>query len=226
MEVAFISDIHANLEALEAVLKRIDSLGIKRIYCVGDVVGYGPNPNECLDIIKKRKIPCTIGNHEFAVINQETSRFNIYATEAIWWTIDYITKDNLEFIRTFSEKIEVTLDGVKILVVHGSPIDPINEYVFPDYPLERIVKVMNEDVLVLAHTHIPFIKRVRDKLIINSGSVGQPRDRDPRGCFILLNTNNLNAKIIRVEYDIKKTAKKIIKAGLPDFLAQRLFSGI
>jgi len=225
MKVAFISDIHSNLEALNAVLASIDSLRIERIYCLGDVIGYGSDPNRCLETIKKRKIPCTIGNHEFAVIHQETSGFNIYAAEAIWWTINNITHENLEFIKTFPERREVVLDGLKILMAHGSPFDPINEYVFPEYPFEKITKTVDANVIVLAHTHVPFVEHVKGKLIANSGSVGQSRDGDPRACFLILNTEKLDAKIIRVNYNIRKAAEKIIKAGLPEFLALRLYTG-
>ena len=117
MKIAIISDIHSNLEAFKAVLKDIDSLKIKKVFCNGDVIGYGSNPNECLDIIKKREIKCTIGNHEDAVILKNTVRFNIYAAEAIEWTVSHITKENLKFIKSFSDRIGIMVDGFKILMV-------------------------------------------------------------------------------------------------------------
>jgi len=226
MLVAFISDIHSNLEALEVVIKDIDKLKIKKIFCIGDVIGYGANPNDCLKIIKKRKIPCCLGNHEFAVIREETYGLNIFAAEAIMWTVDQITKDNLEFIKNFPEKVETKLKGIKILMVHGSPFDPINEYVYPEYPLERIVDEFDYDVIIISHTHIPFIRKIRECLIINSGAVGQPRDHNPDACYVIFDTEDKKAEIIRVKYDIRTVAEKIIKSGLPQFLAQRLFLGI
>jgi putative phosphoesterase len=226
MKVAFISDIHSNLEALETVVKEIDKLNVEKIFCVGDVIGYGANPNECLNVIKNKRIPCVMGNHEEAVILKDTSNFNVYAAEAIEWTIHRITKDNLKFIKSFPEKLGIDVDGFKVLVVHGSPFDPINEYVYPDYPLERIVDAVDVDVIVMGHTHVPFVKEVKGCLVINSGSVGQPRDRNPGACYLILDILERKAEIFRAKYDIKKAAEKIIKAGLPEILAQRLFLGV
>lgn len=226
MKVAFIADIHSNLEALKVVLKEINKQNIKKIFCLGDVIGYASNPNECLEIVKEINIPCCMGNHELAVINQNALGFNVYATEAIEWTISKITKGNLDFIKTFPEKIEIVLDDIKILMIHGSPFDPINDYVFPDYPLERIVDVVDSEVVVMGHTHFPFIKEIKSCLIINCGAVGQPRDHNPDACYVVLDTKNIIAKIYRARYDIKTTAEKITKNGLPPFLAQRLFLGI
>jgi putative phosphoesterase len=226
MKVAFIADVHSNLEALEAVLKAIDKLKIKKIFCLGDVIGYASEPNKCLEIIKKRKIPCCIGNHELAVIDQNVLGFNVYATEAIEWTISKITKENLDFIKSFPEKIKSVLDDINILMVHGSPLDPINDYVFPDYPLERIVDAIDSEVVSMGHTHVPFIKEVKGCSMINCGSVGQPRDHNPDACYVVFNIENKNARVFRVKYDVKTTVEKIIDSGLPPFLAQRLFLGI
>lgn len=226
MKVVFISDIHSNLEALKAVLKEIDELKIEKFFCLGDVVGYGSDCNMCCEIIRQRKIPSILGNHEVAVIKSNALGFNPIASEAIFWTIDHITEENLEFLKTFPEKIEVTLDGLKILIVHGSPFDPINEYVFPNYPLERIVDAVDAKIIIMGHTHIPFVKEVKGCLIVNSGAVGQPRDRNPNACYAILDTEKRNVEIFRVKYDVKTTAEKIIKSGLPQFLAQRLFLGV
>jgi putative phosphoesterase len=226
MKIAIISDIHSNLEAFKAVLRDIDNLKIKKIFCNGDVIGYGYAPNKCLDIIKRREIKCTIGNHENAVILENTSGFNVYATEAIEWTISHITKENLKFIKNFPERIGITVNGFKILMVHGSPFDPVNEYVFPDYPLEKIVKAVNVDVVVMAHTHVPFIREIEGCLMINCGAVGQPRDHNPDACYVTLNVKERKAEIRRVKYDVKTAAENIVKSGLPEFLAQRLFLGV
>ena len=226
MRIAFISDIHSNLEALKAVLKDIDDLKIKKVFCDGDVIGYSYAPNECLNMIKKRKIKSTIGNHEDAVILKNPAGFNVYAAEAVEWTISHITKENLKFIKTFPERIGIMANDFKILMVHGSPFDPVNEYVFPDYPLERIAKSVNVDVVVMAHTHVPFVKEVEGCLMVNCGAVGQPRDRNPDACYVVLDAEERKAEIRRVKYDVKTAAEKIIKAGLPEFLAKRLFLGV
>jgi len=226
MRIAFIADMHSNLEALETVMKDIDKMKVEKVFCLGDVIGYAANPNECLEIIKKRKIPCCLGNHELAVIKEETYGFNPFAAEAILWTVDHITKENLEFIKKFPERIETSLNDIKMLLVHGSPFDPINDYIYPEYPLERIVDEFKYDVIIMAHTHVPFIREIKDSLIINCGSVGQPRDKIPAACFVILDTRDKNADIIRVKYDVKAASEKIIKSGLPHFLGQRLFLGI
>jgi len=226
MKIALISDIHSNLEALLAVLEEIDKLKIKSIFCLGDVVGYSSNSNECLEIIKKRKIPCCMGNHEQAVIKQDTFGFNVYATEAIEWTISNITKENLNFIKTFPEKIEIKIDDIKILMVHGSPFDPINDYVFPNYPLDRIADAVDAEVVVMGHTHVPFVKEVKGCLIINCGAVGQPRDHNPDACYLVFGEERRSATICRTKYDIKATVNKMANSSLPEFLGRRLILGI
>lgn len=226
MLIAFISDIHANFEALKTILERIDDLEIKKIYCLGDIVGYGPDPNECIENIRGRKIPSILGNHECGVIEKNTSWFNIYAAQSIWWTIENLTEKNLNFIKTLPEKVELTLNNRRILLVHGSPNNPTWEYVYENNVDAGFVEKLNYDIIVMGHTHIPFIKKVKNKLVINPGSIGQSRDGDFRASFAIVDLKKLEAKIIRVEYDVEKVARKIIKAGLPEFLAIRLYGGI
>lgn len=198
---------------------------------MGDIVGYGANPKECLEIIKKLKLPCLIGNHEWAIIKGDTSWFNPVASQAIWWTIDRLVEEDFEFIKTFKERVDARESDLKFLLVHGSPQNPIWEYIHEENVNEDFIKNLDYNVVVMGHTHIPFVKKVQTKrgkgcLVINCGSVGQPRDRNNKASFALLDTNKQEAEIIRVEYDIKDAAEKIIKARLPEFLAHQLYLGV
>lgn len=226
MRIAFISDIHSNFEALKSVLDKIDSMKISKIYCVGDIVGYGSSCNEVIETLKERKVPSTLGNHEYGVLTGETAWFNIIAAEAIYWTIEHLKKENLDWLKSLKEKISLKLAGYKILLVHGSPEDSIWKYTFEENVDENFVRDLEYDVIVLGHTHIPFVKKIKNCLVLNCGSVGQSRDRDTRASFVVFDTKKFDAKIIRVSYDIKVAADKIIKAGLPEFLARRLYLGI
>ncbi len=226
MKLAIISDIHSNLEALETVLKEIERQKVDKIYCCGDVVGYGANPNECLEILKQRSISSVMGNHDWAVINENTNWFNVNAAQAIFWTIDNLKEDNLEFLQKFPEKSAMKVKDYRILMVHGSPRNPIWEYVYPPDVDDNFVKDLEFDIIIMGHTHIPFIKKIGKKLILNPGSVGQPRDSNPQASFAVVDIDKFSAKIVRMDYDIDKASQKIIKAGLPEFLALRLHSGI
>lgn len=224
MKIAFIADIHSNLEALEAVLAKIDSLKIKQIYCLGDLCGYGADPNAVIEIIRKRKIPCIIGNHEWAILNQTTEGLNPIAAVSIWWHVDKMKRENLEFLRKLEDRYVLRIKNQRVLLVHGSPSNPIEEYVYEQDINEKFLK--DYGAVVMGHTHIPFVKEVGSKLAINCGAVGQPRDENSKASFAVIDDENFTAEIIRVEYDINTAAEKIIKAGLPEFLAQRLFLGI
>jgi putative phosphoesterase len=226
MKVAFISDIHSNLEALKKVLEEIEKMKIGNIFCIGDICGYGPNPSRCVEIIKKLKIPCVKGNHDYAVLTKDTSWFNPYAAAAIEWQTEQLDEDKKTFLEKLPEKIVTTLGNIRFYLVHGSPRNPIWEYVYEEDIKEEFVKNLSCDVLVMGHTHIPFIKRFGDCFVINSGSVGQPRDGINKASFVMFDTRQLEAKIIRVEYNIKVVAERVIKVGLPVFLAQRLFLGV
>jgi len=232
MKIAFISDIHSNLEALNAVLDKIDSLKIKQIYCLGDIVGYAASPCECIDVIRKhkrgtirkRKIISIMGNHDWAVLNKETSGFNPVAAAAIWWTTDQMKEKDVDYIKKLGEKHVLDMDGLNILLVHGSPSDPIWEYV--DYLDVNEKFLKGYDAVVMGHTHVPFVKKFGSRLAINCGAVGQPRDKNSDASFAVLDTKSFDAKIVRTVYDVRSASEKILKAGLPKFLAQRLSLGI
>lgn len=250
---AIISDIHSNLEALQAVLEDIDKQNIKEIYCLGDVVGYGPNPRECVDAVMKCKM-VLLGNHDQGAMF-DPEGFNPPAERAIFWTRAQLEtpgekrearEARWEFLaerpRSFKE------DG--FLFVHGSARNPLNEYVFPEdiynqRKMERIFALV-ERYCFQGHTHVPgiFTEQLPDdlyqfhspdeieyvhrldgrKTLCNVGSVGQPRDGDWRACYILLDGESIRYR--RVEYDIDTTVKKIYAIpDLENFLGDRLRDG-
>ena len=221
MKVALLADIHANLPALLGVLGEIKDLPK---FCTGDLVGYNPFPNEVIEIVKKENIISTMGNHDQAVVTGDTSWFNSRASLAIEWTRKNILKENHDFLKSLPKTHENDF-----FMAHGSPKDPIDEYVYDDDPAYVFGDFTNYtkcDIIALGHTHVPFVKRIDAKLIFNPGSVGQPRDGNPRASYAILDTTTKEVEIKRVEYDIEKTARKIIEAGLPERLAMRLLKGM
>lgn len=228
--IAVISDIHSNLEALEAVLEDIEHHHVERILCVGDVVGYGANPNECCNIIRQFEIPCVLGNHDFvAVTGKLLEWFNPYARKALEWTKRKLTRENQMFLAELPRRLVLDIDGIKIGLVHGSPWDELFEYVRPtvsESTLKKFLKEVGCSVLALGHTHVPFAKEVKTGIIFNPGSVGQPRDGIPLASYALFDIETRKVRIKRVNYDVETAAMKIKEAGLPDFLWERLYDGI
>ncbi|MGQ9719277.1 MAG: metallophosphoesterase family protein [Nitrososphaerales archaeon] len=227
-ELAVISDIHGNFDALDAVLKSIDK---KSIYCLGDLVGYGANPNEVIEWARDYGVKCVMGNHEYAVVTGDASWFNWDAQRAVFWTRSNLKRENLEFIRSLPKRMELEIGGSRTLFVHGSPNDPIFEYVMPDTHDELFDYYLSNNrvqVVGLGHTHIPFMYKSDRGVVFNPGSVGQPRSGDPRACYVVLTIGKGGVRVEHklVEYDIHSAAEKIIKANLPRFLAERLFAGL
>ena len=243
---AIISDIHGNLEALEAVLEDIKQQQINRIYCLGDIVGYGPNPRECIDRIMPCDI-CLVGNHDQAALF-DPEGFNTGAERAIFWTRGELESDTGEsgdqrwvFLGELPRRHR---DG-DFLFVHGSARNPLNEYVFPEdiYNQQKMEKIFGlvDRYCFQGHTHIPgvFTEDLNfqtpqeidhhyalgeQKILVNVGSVGQPRDGDNRACYVVLNENMLTYR--RVEYDFDSTAQKIYDIpDLDNFLGDRLRDG-
>lgn len=227
MRVAILSDIHANFEALMAVAGELDA---EKILVLGDFVGYGACPNEVIEWLRSHDCICVKGNHEQAVITGETSWFNYVAAKSILWTRANITKSNLGFLVSLEEKKTNSLGGVAISFMHGSPNNPLYEYVYEDTHgqlFEYYLMMEGANVIALGHTRFPFLWRSTRGTVLNPGSVGQPRDGDNRASFAILDIQNNvgTVKIHRVRYDIKKAAEKILAAGLPEMLAERLYLG-
>lgn len=247
MRTAIVSDIHGNLEALQAVLTDLRTQGCDRTICLGDIVGYGPNPCECLDLVTKLD-GCVLGNHDYgALIDPEG--FSAAAEQAIFWTRRQLenpdspeeSKRRLEFIA----RLPRTISEGNILFVHGSVRNPLNEYVFPEdvYNRRKMEKLfsMVQGYSFQGHTHAPGIFSVNlqfqrpdefgyktqlpsDKAMVNVGSVGQPRDGDWRSCYVILEGQTVEYR--RVEYDIDTTIQKIFDIPeLDNFLGERLRDG-
>ena len=252
LSTAVISDIHANAEALRTVLADIEARGITRIVCLGDIIGYGPDPLECADIVAERCEWALMGNHDFGVLYEPTN-FNAGAEQAAYWTREQFEAEPDEEIRArrwnFLGSLHVRmLDRGKFLAVHGSPRRPINEYIFPDDVVTNPVKMQQifdrvEHYALVGHTHVPGVFREQlpflspveigpkgfpliegEKAIINVGSVGQPRDMDPRASYAIIHDDHV--EFVRLEYDVEVTAAKIREIpALTDWLGERLYEG-
>jgi predicted phosphodiesterase len=245
---ALISDIHSNLEALEAVLADIRQQGIQEVYCLGDIIGYGPNPRECIDLVMNCNV-CLLGNHDQGALF-DPEGFNTGAERAIFWTRDQLESpdgDPEENARRWDFLGELPRNRREngFLFVHGSARNPLNEYVFPEdiYNQRKMEKIFSliEHHCFQGHTHVPgvftqsmnfispeevnYTYRLGDeKTMVNVGSVGQPRDGDPRSCYVVLEGNQITFR--RIEYDFEKTIKKIYDTPeLDNFLGDRLREG-
>jgi len=219
-EVIVISDVHANIIALREVFKHFDS---RNIIHAGDILGYNPYPLETIYFFIEKKIKTILGNHDKAVLNGDTSGMNEYASFAIEWTMQHLDPASINYLKSLKNSMRINIFGKRVAVYHGSPQND-NEYIYYE-DLDESIIPKDVDVLILGHTHIPYIKRFDEKIVINPGSVGQPRDGDPRASFARID-ENWNVRIERVEYDVKEVYKKIEESGLPDFLGTRLFKGI
>jgi len=227
MRIGIIADPHSNLAAFQAVLEHMPK--VDDIICAGDLVGYGAEPNEVIDLAKKKDIRTVLGNHDYGAISRVVAGFNPFAAKAVLWTADNLREENARYLRGLREEMMLTHGGRRIYVVHGSPRDPLFEYVFPDLPNRELLELtrrVEADVIVLGHTHVPMQRVIQGKLVLNPGGVGQPRDRDPRASYMLLTLDDeISVKHERVEYDIGEAARKIEAAGLPSELATRLYFG-
>ncbi|MDX1946285.1 MAG: metallophosphoesterase family protein [Pirellulaceae bacterium] len=249
MKRALISDIHANLEALQVVLADIRSQGIREIYCLGDIVGYGPNPCECLDEVIARCKVTILGNHDQATLF-DPDGFNPIALRAVYWTRDQLetgpgTPSQKNKRWDFLGELHRTHTEGDILFVHGSPREPTNEYVFPEdiYNQRKMDALFGriQKYCFQGHTHLPGVftydyrftppedcnyqyQLGEQKAMINVGSVGQPRDGDPRACYVILDGGSVTFR--RLEYDVQLTRKKIYEAPeLDNALGDRLVAG-
>ena len=230
MRFAILSDIHSNLEALEAVVGKLPKYD--ELICLGDVIGYGPQPNEVIDRLQQLR-PTTVlmGNHDCATVTGDVEGFSSHAARAIEWTRREISQAGLHYLSALKPSARLERDGVSLALFHGSPRDPLNEYVFPGLP-ERVgrslVEVAAASVVLLGHTHMPMLYRFNGGVLANPGSVGQPRDGDYRASFALLTLSHgeVSFEVQRIGYDVSSVADRIIRSGLPSFLAERLYIGV
>jgi predicted phosphodiesterase len=232
MKIAIISDIHSNLEALNKTFEIIDKRNIDQVVCLGDIIGYGANPNECLSLIRNRTKHILLGNHEDAIINQDhIIHFTPNAKAATLWTSNKLTEENRGFINS----LPLSLKMEELLFVHSSPFE-LSEwhYIISGTDRELNFKYFSEPICFFGHTHTPGVYgengddcelERQKKFLINVGSVGQPRDHDPRLSFGIFDTELWRYENIRSEYDVETASGKILATGLPSQLAERLLIG-
>ena len=240
-----ISDVHSNRQALEAVLAAVEEAGPDEVWCLGDLVGYGADPDACTAIVRERCDLCLVGNHDLAVLGGlDISSFSELAATAVEWTRKRASAETVEFLRG----LEPSDSRAGIGLFHASPRDPVWEYVLSLDQAEAGLDVQEERIGLIGHSHVAlFFTRPRPsraalahgaqadertlldlgngEWLLNPGSVGQPRDGDPRGAWLELDTDELTARFHRVPYDVAGAAEAILAAGLPEPLAERLGAG-
>jgi predicted phosphodiesterase len=244
VRVAAISDIHANLPALEAVLEAVERAEAEEIWCLGDVVGYGADPDACADLVRERCDLCLVGNHDLAVLGGlDVAAFSEAAAAAVAWTREHVAERTLEMLR----ELEPVGSREEIGLFHASPRDPVWEYVLSAEQADACLDAQSERVGLIGHSHVSlFFERprgdrgeirgaqtgdgalldlVEGEWLVNPGSVGQPRDGDSRAAWLELDTGAGSARFHRVRYDLERAASSIVAAGLPKRLAERLRVG-
>jgi len=241
MRFAILADIHSNLAAFEAVLADANNRGgFDKIWCLGDMVGYGPDPNECIARLREFEHVCIAGNHDWAAIGKmDTSEFNPVAAIAARWTAEQLTAENKDYL----VDLPLILQEDGFTLAHGSPREPIWEYLLSTRSAQENFAYFETSYCLVGHSHVPLIfelieetavylelketelKLSENRMIINPGGVGQPRDADPRASYAIYDTEVRTVSHYRVEYDIPATQKKMAEFGLPEPLIRRLSFG-
>lgn len=230
MRIAVISDIHGNLYALREVLEDIDGNNIDSVICLGDLVGYGPHPNEVIALIRRRNIICLKGNYDASVVDNDFTyiRDTEINSFSLPWTVEELRTSNRSYLDNLPNNFSMDICGKSIKFVHGSQ-RKINEYLKEDYDkLEEVMSELKEDVLVCAHTHIPYAKKIGDKVIINDGSVGKPKNGNPHASYVILDISNeskLKVETKIVPYEYKRTMKDMEMKNFPQKLIYSYESG-
>jgi len=224
-KIAVLSDIHANLHALEAVLDDIQKWGFDSILCTGDLVGYGPWPDETVALIRQMKIPTVMGNYDEAVgfrlpvcgchINDPSQKR--LSDHALKWAIEHTTPETREYLRSLPEEFTQTIENHRILMVHAS-VDSLNEYVY-EADSERMGDIaagLKADIYIYGHTHFPYVKTIDQRMVINAGSVGRPKQGDIRAGYMALEIaeGDVQAHLCKVAYDVDKTASDMLSRGI------------
>ncbi len=214
--IGIISDIHGNYPALLAVLSRLDAMGVSEVVCLGDIGGYYSQINECCDALRQRGIFSLMGNHDWYLTSGEGCPRSNSANACLDYQRKVISPINLEWLRTLSPAAEK--HGIRL--VHGGWNDPIDEYIRPS---EKYFEPLDGDYFASGHTHVPCIWYGSGKTYCNPGSVGQPRDGDPRASFAIFEDGNF--KLCRIEYEIEKTQQMMLEIGFPPYFYENLISG-
>lgn len=238
-KITVFGDIHANLPALEAVFADMEARKLdENLYCLGDLVGYGTFPNEVIERIREREIPTIMGNYDQGVGQDSDDCGCAYRTKearelgnrSIAWSNAHTSAENKAYLRSLAAQIPLQLGSLRVLLAHGSP-RRINEYLYEDRPdssLERIMDGAEVDVLIVGHTHKPYHRVLPSgRHVVNAGSVGKPKDGDPRACYVVVSAegDSLAVEFIRVAYDVEQAAQAIEATEMPDEFAQMLREG-
>jgi diadenosine tetraphosphatase ApaH/serine/threonine PP2A family protein phosphatase len=242
MRYAIIADIHANLTAFEAVLDDMERRGgVDELWCLGDIVGYGPDPHECIERLRQYNHVCVAGNHDWAAIGKvSTADFNPDAALACQWTAGQLNKKDVKYL----EKLPLAIYKDIFKLVHGSPREPIWEYVISASIARENFNFFRSPYCLVGHSHVPLVFREEDgsctssrlvdniglavgesRLILNPGGVGQPRDGDPRASYAIYDSETRIVKLHRIPYDVAATQDRMMEKGLPVRLAVRLQHG-
>jgi predicted phosphodiesterase len=241
VKLGIFADVHGNLEALKAVVRLLQDKGATRFICCGDIVGYGPDPNDCVEIVRRMHCTCVAGNHDYGAVGKTpVDRFNSIAAEALLWTRSQLTESN----RLYLESLPLTAETDSLFVVHSSPSAPGDwKYVLTVREAADEIDHFSGAVCAVGHSHRPLaVERLPGKpgrllrqdslairpyarYLINAGSVGQPRDGDPRACCLLYDDAAREMKYLRVAYDMPAVQARIRAAGMPEHLASRLETG-
>ncbi len=240
MRYAFLADIHGNLEALTSVLADIDGVGAERVVCLGDVVGYGAEPRECLDLLRQEEIPILAGNHDLAVCNRlSTQYFHSEAQASVRWTQDVLREED----RTFLAGLSLIGESELFMAAHGTLYRPeMFEYILSVFDAQLSFEAFEAPFGFVGHSHVPAVfVQSEDRIeilmqpemaiseprraIVNVGSVGQPRDGNPKAAYVLFDTDTRAVSLRRVAYDVERTVRKILATRLPPINAHRLPEG-
>ena len=241
MRYLIISDVHSNLAAFEAVLA--DAGSFDKVWCLGDMVGYGPDPNECVERLRDLPHVCVVGNHDWAALGKmDTEDFNPDAKKACLWTREQLSPSNLEYL----ESLPKSCVEEGFTLVHGSPREPIWEYIISTGVAQENFTYFQSQYCLVGHSHVPLVFSYgesgefstsrfqpgigvilgKSRLIINPGGVGQPRDGDPRASYAVYDSETMQVKLYRVPYDIRATQDRMVARGLPLRLVARLSQGL
>lgn len=231
MRIAVISDIHANVYALINLLEDIDAEKVDSIICLGDLVGYGPHPNEVISMIKRRHILCIKGNYDSSVVDNEYSyiretRINSFSLP---WTVKELREENRIFLQDLPSSLTLNIANKSLIFVHGSP-DKVDEYLFRDADnTKNVMNSITQDVLVCAHTHIPGMNEFGNKVYINCGSVGKPKIGRPNSTYCILNINKydgMKVQIKEIPYAYKRIIKDMTMLNFPRELIDSFETGL
>ena len=224
MKMAIIADVHSNLQALTSIVDSIQRERVDLTVCAGDVVGYGGNPNECAHTVAKAAKVAVMGNHDWAAVSKDTTGMNPYAAAAARWTSESADAEAKEYLGSLKVVVSFQIADSMVAMSHGS-IGNYIEYVYEEDVDANLLESVHADLVILGHTHIPYEKRVGKGMVVNPGSVGQPRDGDPRASFAVYDSESRTCRIRRIDYDIEGAARAVTDSGLPRMLAERLFLG-